>query len=549
MSSRRTPTAVPRPGVPERCRDAARVEVLRASSAARLRDLVADLKKPGLALEGLRGYGPPELARRCSLAVRLSELLRDVPEPLRSEWGSRPLEEWERLCGSLGSKGRRPVTSSSATELAAGTDRRPVSAPAMGETRPRLQPSSTSTTPTGAAVGALSASIGLGPAGAARQAGTLAPLTPTGSAGALARRAAAVGSSAPLDAQRQASPACTAAFDLLDKWVRAMRPLAPCGTLPSVLAELVHGTDAELPEDPPVADCLKRLVPHPDALVAAGGRWRYLEDILDVAKLEDQLRPEPSMLAARRSPFNEGVKERRSRRSPSPSSRNRSAPPGSGSLVAAASSSGASGEWSRHPLLIPPGRLREVGVTRPVRRATNSNSASCISLTEPGTSSAWAAQANEEGEKLFEKAALRPLQDPWPGPQVSTRLQARPLGPGAPPAKGPGDNCPRIPQQGPRGPRLAPRGSLLRRSRSAASLTRAQRMCPRQQLMIECTGNGGEENPSMISPESPPSAGPTAKREPGGRGKHAPSAVVEEEEYDEEEGEEEYVAFAVSHDS
>lgn len=400
------------------------------------------------------------------MAVRLSELLRDVPEPLRSEWSSRPLEEWGRLCGSVSLKSRRLPGGNPAADLVTGDDRRPVSAPSMvggsgGGTTQRVQ------TPGGHSVSSYT------PTGGARGQTGASPPTPQGGSTAQARRTAA-------EAQRVSStcpPACTAAFDLLDKWVRAMRPLAPCGTLPAILAELVHGNDAELPEDPLVADFLKRLVPDPDALVAAGGRWRYLEDILEVAVLEDTLRPDTCTLVSRK-PFLKGGKGRRS--SPTPQQSRPHSIPASSGRTSPGSNPGVTVKGQQQPPFITSlGELRKVGVTKPVRRATEGA----------------APKGLDNGRPVGRVGP--PVMDPWVAKTTSTRLVARPSGPG------PGEYCPRLPQQGSRGPRLAPRGNLLRRTKSAASLSRAQRTRSRQQLMIECTSSGMRiEEPSASSPDA-----------------------------------------------
>lgn len=229
-------SASPVVSVAERCRAAAAVEVLKASKVDALSGAIAALREPLASLDGLEGL-PPHLVRRCQVTMRGEESLKLVPDSLRHEWSTGALDQWKERA----MKGFCPASSSSHKARARREARRQ---------RPRVPSGGRST--------------------------------------ATSSRKSTRESFSSVDGKSVAefSNPADAAFALLENMVRALRPIAPCGTLQRTIVDLVHGVDVGLPPSPVVAE-LRRVVPRPGEL-EGNARWVLLEEILASLDLERQ---------------------------------------------------------------------------------------------------------------------------------------------------------------------------------------------------------------------------------------------------------------------
>lgn len=75
-----------------------------------------------------------------------------------------------------------------------------------------------------------------------------------------------------------------AALRVVERWMRSLlRSHVPRARLPELVAELVHGPDAELPTEP-LGRALRRLVPQPH--VAAESGWEFVDSLLEIIDCE-----------------------------------------------------------------------------------------------------------------------------------------------------------------------------------------------------------------------------------------------------------------------
>jgi hypothetical protein len=214
--------------VAEGCRAAAKVEVLKSMKTSALTAAAARLREPLDELHGLDGL-PREMVRRCAVTIRGQEALARVPEALKREWSTGALQKW--------------------TEHAMKADFRD----ATGARSRRLARKKHGGSPGGKPV-----SQPPSPAHASSPTSLVAPLNPT-----------------------------KQALDLLEKWIRALRPIVPCGTMQATIINLVHGGEVELPPDP-VGSELRRIVPQPNEAKADSTWVVFLEDLEAALDLEKQ---------------------------------------------------------------------------------------------------------------------------------------------------------------------------------------------------------------------------------------------------------------------
>ncbi|CAK0847259.1 unnamed protein product [Prorocentrum cordatum] len=111
------------------------------------------------------------------------------------------------------------------------------------------------------------------------------------------RRRAASAPGAPRRPQKRGSSsadasekASRAAFSLLKRWARVMRPIAEEGRVGITIAELVHGEQPVVLPTGSVAAEIRRLVPAP-AELRGGARWEAIEDLMAILDLEDMIGP------------------------------------------------------------------------------------------------------------------------------------------------------------------------------------------------------------------------------------------------------------------
>lgn len=86
------------------------------------------------------------------------------------------------------------------------------------------------------------------------------------------------------------------AVNLLQRWIRGIRKIAPRKAVPQIVALLVHGggptaEEPELPQGEELRESLQRLVPPPAFAVAwegSGADWVLFEDIMAILDLEDE---------------------------------------------------------------------------------------------------------------------------------------------------------------------------------------------------------------------------------------------------------------------
>lgn len=239
------------------CRAVAEAEVFRVSKATALSNAMGILRKPLPSMEHLQGL-PPDLVRRCQVTTRVEEALSMVPEALRQEWKENTLDDWisvvlhdSSVCGGVVRDDAVKGDKTRNTRRAA--DRLTCLTPEI-----RQHSSSPCLLPRGAL--------------------ELAPERPG---------VELAGMGAPGEGKDVKSPT-EAAYALLERWVRGMRSVAPCGTLARYIAEIVHGENPVLPPDP-IGQEMKRIVPTMNVLEPAPSRrgCTFLEEFIEALKLEE----------------------------------------------------------------------------------------------------------------------------------------------------------------------------------------------------------------------------------------------------------------------
>lgn len=213
----------PSAAVAEQCRALAKMQELKASKSSAVSSAVARLMDPLASLDGLQGL-PREMVHRCAVIMRGEEASELVPEGFKRQFSTGVLQKWTEQALLLdGSAACRQPRKTLARGHSSGTGTRKALAQSTSPAR--------------------------------------------------------TSSAAALNPTKQA-------LALLETWVSALRPIVPCGTLPSTIAALVHGADAQLPPDPVGAE-LRRLVPQEHQL-GADGTWVFLKELEAALDLEKQ---------------------------------------------------------------------------------------------------------------------------------------------------------------------------------------------------------------------------------------------------------------------